>query len=110
MFRSLTTIIIVCLLVLPAWADPDADMGEFMKRPAYRASYESMLAGQTNLPKWMATPDTISDSTTLKITKHVIDGQDLSVLEMCKPDQCENTGLIVMFSVNGDSAKGFAVG
>ena len=95
----------LCLAASPVMA-AGIDIADVLKRPNYRAAYETMLSGQKGLPAWMATADAVSDATTSDGSKRVIDGQEQEVFEMCKPDQCEDTGLIVIFSKNGDVAKG----
>lgn len=106
MFRLALAIAVLSCSASTVLADPEADIGEFMKRPSYRAAYEAMVTGHEGLPKWMATPQAVSDATTLKITKRLADGQDQSVFDLCKPDECDTTGLILIFSADGKQAKG----
>ena len=90
-----------------ARADGPPDISEVLKRPAYRSAYEEMLKDRKGLPEWMATADRVADSTTSAGSVRVIDGREVQVFEMCKPDDCGRTGLVVMFSKDGETAKGF---
>ena len=93
---------------VPCWAaaQKGVTIAEALQRPNYRAAYQMMLAGEKNVPKWIATPEAISIAMSAPSATHVIDDQEQEVFEMCQPGACDTTGLILIFSRHGDVAKG----
>jgi hypothetical protein len=93
--------------ISPALADNDSDISETIKRASYRSAFEQMVKGQSDLPKWMATSRALEeDATTLSGSRKVIAGEESEVFELCKAHECDDSGLIVAFSKNGEVAKG----
>jgi hypothetical protein len=104
--RYFFLLIAAVMLGFPVLAADELDFSDTIKRPAYRASFERMLGGEKGLPLWMATPTALEEATTLSGTKRTVDGDEKEVFVLCKPHECDDSGLFLMFSKNGEAAKG----
>ena len=106
--------LIIVMLVLssvPAFAE-DAPTGptlaDLMKVPTQRAAWFSMLAGET-LPPWIQDfANTLDGPPTPSIP--IQSGDDIYTLAFtCKPNECGDNQLFVLFSPGGARAWGLLV-
>jgi hypothetical protein len=78
-------------------------LGELLKKPAYFNAWETMLQGEQT-PDWLKDyTQTLNGPPTPSIPV-VIDHQTYSLAFTCKPNECEQFQLFVLFAPDGSKA------
>ena len=106
------TLVLALLLSLnsPALAQNGAEkagpvLGDLLKEPNYLRAWQSMLSGET-APDWVAEYTSTLDGPPIPSLRLTIDNQIYLWGYTCKPFECEDNQLIVLFALDGTQAYG----
>lgn len=76
---------------------------DLLKEPAYRTAFEQMLGGEAVAP-WITTFVETGNGVTAPSTPVTVEGQDDIVAWVCKPHDCGDNQLYVLFSPGAATA------
>ena len=106
------TLVLALFLSLswPALAQNSAEkagpiLGDLLKQPNYFGAWQSMLSGETT-PDWVAEYSSTLDGPPVPSRRLTIDNQTYLWGYTCKPFECEDNQLIVLFAPDGNKAYG----
>ena len=83
-------------------------LADLMKQPSYRAAWTGMLAGQT-IPAWVESYLTTLDGPPTPSLEIPAGGDTYTLAFTCKPNECADNQLYVLFSRSGAKAWGLLV-
>lgn len=83
----------------------DPSLYDLLKEPAYRAAWDQMLGGEAVDP-WVTTFVETGNGVTAASTPVTIDGENDLVGWVCKPHDCGDNQLYVLFSPGAAAAWG----
>ena len=94
----------LCLaLAAPAFAAEGEYIFDTLKKhPAYKAAYARMLAGQQDVPDWARTARAVA--TPAAVIN--VGGVEYEFHNLCKPHDCGDNSMEVMFAPGGTAAWG----
>jgi hypothetical protein len=82
-------------------------LSDLMRQPSYRESWKAMLAGETApLPDWVASYATTLDSPPTPLADVPVGSQTYTLAFTCKPNECGDNQLFVLFAPAGRHAWG----
>jgi hypothetical protein len=93
---------------LPAMA-ADVYLSDLIKKPAYARSLKALLkdAKEPDFPFWLpALLSTRGDYVSAPVEYVTIGGTSYGLINACKPHQCDDSRIEVMFAPNGTQAWG----
>ncbi len=80
-------------------------LADLMKLPAYRGAWEAMLRGETlPVPDWITSYAATLDSPPIPSFGVLVGSQPYTMAFTCKPNDCENHQLFVLFAPEGRHA------
>jgi Inhibitor of vertebrate lysozyme (Ivy) len=104
LIRSVALVALACVLAANATRADEPILTELLSQPAYHAAWNAMLAGEQDVAPWiMAVGDKgegVSDPTSLV----VVEGQQDRLGWVCKPHDCGDHQLFVLFSPHAAQA------
>ncbi len=80
-------------------------LGDLLKKPNYLRAWQSMLSGETT-PDWVTEYTSSLDGPPIPSFRLTIDNQNYLWGYTCKPFECEDNQLIVVFAPDGTKAYG----
>lgn len=89
----------------PALAGDGEYLFDVLKKPAFRAAWSRMVAGEKALPDWardgagVATPGVVVN----------VDGAEYEFHHLCKPHDCAGNALEAMFALGGGKVWGYLI-
>ena len=92
----------VALIATPAMAGPY--LFELLQIKTYHASWNALLKGEKNVPAWIVAFGKNGDGVAGESTDIKVDGQDYVYATVCKPHDCGDNQLGVIFAAQGDGA------
>ena len=94
----------LCLcLAAPAFAAEGEYLFDTLKQhPAYKAAYARMTAGQPGMPDWALTARAVATPSTVLN----LNGVEYEFHQICKPHDCGDNSMEVMFAPGGAAAWG----
>ena len=92
-----------CLLICsPVLASSDIYLTDAIKNPSYAQSLSNLLKGSRDLPSWTRqTLKTSGDYVGDPMTTSMVDGISYELFTTCKPHDCSDSQLEVMFAPTG---------
>ncbi|MBM3544876.1 MAG: hypothetical protein FJX44_10325 [Alphaproteobacteria bacterium] len=80
-------------------------LADLMKLPSYRGAWEAMLRGETApVPDWITGYVATLDSPPIPSFDVMVGSQAYTMAFTCKPNECENNQLFVLFAPEGRHA------
>ncbi|WP_110951292.1 Ivy family c-type lysozyme inhibitor [Pseudomonas bohemica] len=93
-----SALVAVPMVLIATVASADQYLPEIASKAPYKKAYTEMLA----FPDWVAK----ARGTATPVEKVSVDGKDFTVGHMCKPHDCADNQLIVVFSGDGKKSWG----
>jgi hypothetical protein len=106
LFRTLLALLFAVFAALPAQAEEPAKgpvMGEMLKHPKYIYAWQGMMSGETP-PPWIRDYVTTLDGPPVPTIPVSLDGETYTLGFTCKPNECEDNQLYVLFAPEGRAA------
>jgi hypothetical protein len=100
--RRILAALLILSFATPALAGPYLD--ELLEIKGYRTGFDTMLAGEKNLPAWLKTFAKTMDGTAMPSEDLKVGGQSYVYAEVCKPHDCGGNMLHVVFGFGGEQA------
>jgi hypothetical protein len=89
--------------------DPNAPyLFDLMKQPAYLAAWKGMVAGET-VPPWVVTFEKTLNGTATPSKQVPVGGEPYTLAWVCKPHDCGDNQLYVLFAPGARQAWGLLV-
>ena len=85
----------------------DSRLYDFLKRPAYRESWNALFRGEKNVDSWLARYAETKDGPTSPEASVQLDGIRYEVANVCKTHDCGGNRFYVLFAPKGAKAWGF---
>jgi len=77
---------------------------DLLKQPAFHAAWDAMLKGEKNRPAWIVTFGRTYDGVTDRVKTVLVNGDPDHLGWVCKPHDCGDNQLYVLFSPQGRQA------
>ena len=106
MRRLLATSLALAVLAGAALAQQGPYLFDVLKKPAYRQSWNAMLAGSGALPGWIGIFSKTYNGVASPMTAVNAGGQAYEISNVCKPHDCGGNMLHVLFAPGGTQAWG----
>ena len=105
----LLAIVLATLSISRAALADDPYLFDLLKEPAYRGAWDAMLKGEKNVPKWIVTFSKTYDGVASPATPIDVAGKSDLITSVCKPHDCGDNQLYVLFAPDGAKAWGMLV-
>ncbi len=100
-------VLVMCLACSPAAAASKYYLFDAIKKPSYARALTNLLDHAGNLPDWIReTRKTKGDYVASPGAPAVINGSTYELFFACKPHDCNDNQLVIMFAPNGIQAWG----
>ncbi len=99
------------LLLAPArsGAQTAPYLTEVLKKPAYRTAWTQLLASSKPTPSWLTTFTKTSNGVETPSTPVTVAGQTYEAYSVCKPHDCSDNRLEVIYAPGGQQAWGILI-
>lgn len=103
---SIATATAIGLLLTPPRASAQSApyLFDLLKRPAFRKSFDALFAGERNVDEWIVAFQKTDNGVCGPSKRLQADGTVYVVADVCKPRDCGDNHLIVLFNENGSRA------
>jgi hypothetical protein len=75
-----------------------------LKKPAYKASLDTIMRGQSKLPRWIGIFLKTKNGVANPGTEVTVEGQQFELYSVCEPHNCGENFLYVLYTPGGDHA------
>lgn len=103
---SIATVTAIGLLLSPLRASAQSApyLFDLLKRPPFRKSFDTLFAGERNVDEWIVTFQKTDNGVCGPSRRLQAGGAVYVVADVCKPRDCGDNQLQVLFSENGSRA------
>ncbi len=106
--RLTTATLAACLFAGTALA-AQPYLYDLLRQKPYHAAWDAMLKGEKNVERWVVTFGKTYDGVADTIKSVTVDGQSDTLGWVCKPHDCGNHQLYVLFAPDASAAWGMLV-
>jgi inhibitor of lysozyme (Ivy) len=106
--RPMIAATFACFLATASFADQPY-LYDLLKEKPYHAAWDAMLKGEKKIDRWIVTFGKTYDGVTDKVKTVAVDGQNDMLGWVCKPHDCGNNQLYLLFAPDAKAAWGMLV-
>ncbi|MDF2116305.1 Ivy family c-type lysozyme inhibitor [Roseiarcaceae bacterium H3SJ34-1] len=105
-FKQLSVLGLVSALMCGSAFAADEYLFDTLKKPAYRKVWNAMLAREKNIPPWIISFSNTYNGVASPVQNVTVGGKTYLSGYVCKPHDCADNALAVLFDNNGASVSG----